>query len=60
MELESGGDGAESGWKMRGRLKTPLTDGARVAARQGERSRERHGYAGVTYWAAAVRTGLAC
>ena len=44
-ELESGGGGAESGWKTHGRLKTPLTDGAEVAARQGGRSEERCGYA---------------
>ena len=46
VESESGGGGAESGWKTRGRLKTPLTDGARVVVRQGGRSGERHGYAG--------------
>jgi len=57
-ESESSGGGAESGWKTRGRLKTPLTDGAGVAARQGGMSGERRGYAGPACWAAAA--GTAC
>ena len=60
VESELGGGGAESGWKMRGRLKTPLIDGARVAARQGGRSKEWRGYAGLACWAAVAATGPTC
>ena len=55
-ESESGGDGAEYGWKTRGRLKTPLTDGVGVATRQGRRSEEWCGYTGPAYWAAVAGT----
>ena len=57
-ESESGGSGAEYGWKTHGRLKTLLIDGVRVAVRQGRRSGEWRGYIGPACWAAGA--GTAC